>query len=410
MTSAHRTLQRWLQPAVWIALGMTLRLVHMATLGNRYFFGDTPEYQMAALRILHGMDVSATGPRAPLYPLFMALSFRIGGEDNFVATRLLQLVLALALMLVIVRTARSVGGGGAAAVAAPAIALAPTILFVSGLLYPTLLYMLLLAAVTLLAWELSERPSAARGFWFGVLALLGWTTDMVILAPLGMIGAWLLWRVRAQGIRLVRALAVAGATAAVVATPYVLHLQSRHTESVFMSKAQAVLHQARTDTVISRVRAVHLPSSTPFVALPLRKFLAREAELFRARPAAYLHDIGTEFFHFYQPIPDRVTSVNRYNTAFVLFMGGMYFVVLLTLAVLGVLCGAGPLRARLLLAGVVVATAAFYSFFFTQARYRIPVEPHLIVLASLGVARAFPRFTGLFAAGAGATTAEERAA
>ena len=48
---------------------------------------------------------------------------------------------------------------------------------------------------------------------------------------------------------------------------------------------------------------------------------------------------------------------------------------------------------------MVLATAAFYSFFFTQTRYRIPVESHLVVLAALGIQRAFPRATAWLAGG-----------
>jgi hypothetical protein len=39
----------------------------------------------------------------------------------------------------------------------------------------------------------------------------------------------------------------------------------------------------------------------------------------------------------------------------------------------------------------------FYSFFFTQARYRIPIEPQMLVLAALGVQRAFPGVTTFLA-------------
>jgi hypothetical protein len=56
-----------------------------------------------------------------------------------------------------------------------------------------------------------------------------------------------------------------------------------------------------------------------------------------------------------------------------------------------------------LLATVVLTTAAFYAFFFTQARYRIPVEPQLVALAALGLASAFPRFTRALAEAGGAS-------
>ena len=69
----------------------------------------------------------------------------------------------------------------------------------------------------------------------------------------------------------------------------------------------------------------------------------------------------------------------------------------------------GVVVAYALLAGVVLATAIFYSFFFTQTRYRIPVEPQLVVLAALGMQRAFPRATAWLEGGgarAGPTRAE----
>ena len=97
-------------PWSWILIGTLLRLVHILTLGNRYYFGDTAEYEAAALRILHGMGLEGTSPRAPLYPLFMALSFWIGGEGNYVMTRLLKLGLAVGLMVVVSRVAGRIGG------------------------------------------------------------------------------------------------------------------------------------------------------------------------------------------------------------------------------------------------------------------------------------------------------------
>ena len=42
----------------------------------------------------------------------------------------------------------------------------------------------------------------------------------------------------------------------------------------------------------------------------------------------------------------------------------------------------GVFRSRAL---VVLATGTFNAFFFSQTRYRIPVEPQLLVLAALGV-------------------------
>ncbi len=392
-------------PWGWIAIGTLLRLAHILSLGNRYYFGDTIEYEAAALRILHGIGLDRTSPRAPLYPLFMAFTFWIGGEGNYFVTRLFKLGMAVGLMVVVSRLAGRLGGRPAAAVAAMGIALAPTIVFVSGLLYPTTLYMLLLASFTLVAWDLSERPNGRSGVGLGLLFALGWLTDQVFLAPAGAVGVWLLLRLPRMGAPLARALAVAAIIAAALALPYLLTMQQLGGDGVFMRKAQTVLYAARTDPVLAHERWVHFPPDTPFEALSPQALVQHEGRLFAHAPLSYIHDWAWEFLHFFRPVPDRVQSENRFTQPLVLYLGGLYFLALLTLSILGLGFGAGPRDGRILLATVVLASAVFYSFFFTQTRYRIPIEPQMLVLAALGVQRAFPRLTEFLSGGEAGTSA-----
>jgi 4-amino-4-deoxy-L-arabinose transferase-like glycosyltransferase len=396
-TLKARLLRAVRSPWSWIAFGMLLRLVHVVTLGNRYYFGDTIEYEAAALRILHGLGLDKASPRAPLYPLFMALSFWIGGEGNYLVTRLLKLVLAFALMLVVSRLAGRLGGRSAATLAAAGIAVAPTIVFVAGLLYPTTLYMTLLAAFTLVAWDLGQRPRGRLGALLGLLFALGWLTDQVFIAPAGAVALWLALRLPRLGAPFARALAVAAIVTAALTLPYVLALERIGGDGVFMKKAQTVLFSARTDPVLAHDRWVRFAPDTPYVPLSPQGFLRREGQLFAQAPLAYLHDWTWEFLHFFRPVPDRVQSENRFTQPLVLYAGGLYFLVLLTLSILGLGFGNGPRDGRALLALVVLGTAVFYSFFFTQARYRIPIEPQMLVLAALGVQRAFPGVTTFLA-------------
>ncbi len=389
----------WSAPRTWIGIGLAVRLVHVLGLGDRTFFGDTPEYEQLALRILHGVSAGEASPRAPAYPLWLALSYAIGGEENHRVARLLQLGLSALQMWLAVGLATRVGNRAAGALTAILMALAPTLVFVTGLLYPTLLYSTLLLAILVVAWDLATRPGVVRAALLGVLVVAGWLTDMVIVAPLAAVGAWLLARVRHAGAALVRALAVSAATVALLALPTLGMLRSQGGDRVFMGKAQAVLHFARTDPEISRPRWIRIPPGTAFEALSPRALVAREWRLLRERPVAYLLDYALEFLHFFQPLPDRVTSQNRFNRLPVLLAGAVWFAIVLVLAIAGLARGVGPRHGRALVAGVVLATAAFYAFFFTQTRYRIPVNPQIVVLASLAVVRAFPRFSALLAPG-----------
>jgi Dolichyl-phosphate-mannose-protein mannosyltransferase len=392
-------------PVGWIAIGTMLRIVHLLTLGNRYYFGDTAEYQAAALRILHGIGLDQASPRAPLYPLLMATGFSIGGEGNMVATRWLQLLVAITLMFVTSRLAGRIAGPTAATLTAAGMAVAPTLVFVSGLLYPTTLYMLMLVGFAYLVLRLGEDPTLRDGAMLGIVFALGFLADQVFLAPSLAIALWLLSRLRTHGTTLARALTVGALCATALLTPYSLATRApsggSSSDHIFMRKAQTVLHSARTDPVLSRERWMRFPQDASFEALSPGRFLLREGSLFARYPVAYTHDYVFEFLHFFRPVPDRVQTENRFTQPIVLYVGGLYFIALLILSFLGLGFGAGLTRHRILLTLGVLGTAAFYAFFFTQARYRIPVEPFLIILAAIGVARAFPGFaryiTGLSA-------------
>jgi hypothetical protein len=229
----------------------------------------------------------------------------------------------------------------------------------------------------------------------GVLIAIGWLTDMVILAPTCAVLAWLVVASLKQPAALARSLGIAGLVAAMLTLPFQAQLTGGKKSRAFMTKAQAVLHFARTDTLLSRGRWIRMPFGTPFTALPPREFAARELALMRSEPVKYTHDYVFELIHFFQPIPDRVTTKNRFNTKVVLWVGGLWFSLVLSLSVLGFVRGDAPWRGRMLLAAVVFATAAFYALFFTQTRYRIPVEPEMVVLGAFGVAHLFPRLTRL---------------
>jgi hypothetical protein len=119
--------------------------------------------------------------------------------------------------------------------------------------------------------------------------------------------------------------------------------------------------------------------------------LAREWRLLREQPLPYASDYLREYVHFFQPMPDRITTQNVYTSSGAKLVTALYFLPVLVFGIIGLLMGAGSARARRLLALVPIATAALYALFFTQMRYRIPTEPEMLVLAALGLARMFPR-------------------
>lgn len=389
-----RTL-RWLwSPTGLIVTGFVLRLAFILEMGNHFYFADTLEYEAAANNLLHGHLPDAASPRAPLYPALMAIGIAMGGLRDYPLARLLQLPLAMSIVLSTGRIARRLGGAGAERLALFGAAWAPTLVFVTGMLYPTTLYTAILLGITEFALSLRETPSTRNAVALGVLLPLGWLTDQVILAPVSAILLWLAAvRTRTQA-GFTRALLIAMAISAAIATPYVLLQREAYGHrAIPMQKAQYVLYWARSDHDMDADRRVHVPVDSTWKPLPTQAFLAQEWHFIRTQPADYAHDVVWEFLHFFKPMPDRVQSRNHYNQSYILLLGAIYFLPVLCFSFVGFMAGSGRWRERILLAGVVLATAAFYSLFFTQTRYRVPVEPYMIVLAAVGLQRLFPRLS-----------------
>jgi len=382
-----------------LGIALIVRLALILQMGPHYYFGDTPSYDRAARSILAGAGPGADFPRAPFYPALMALGYALGGTGNLFAVRLLQLLLGMGVVALCYALGRRVAGPAAGLLAALAATFEPTLVFTTGMLYPSVLYTLLLLAATLATVRTARSRRAASAVGLGVLLGLCWLAEQVALVPGVALLGWLAAVDLRRGVRALAVPALALVVSLVVVAPWlVYHQRAYGTPAVFVGKARDVLRFARTDTALYGVRAVR-DSADDASTRSAGGFFGRELRNLKAHPLGYLSDYTREFLHFFKPLPDRITSRNQYNRGWVKWMGGVYFLLVLLLAVPGWLLGRAPPRDRWLLALVTLSTAAIYAFFFTQTRYRVPVVPQMLVLAALGAARLLPRGTPSRSAG-----------
>lgn len=391
MTTAPGKFRDRLPLAVVLAIAAIPRLLFIYTMGPNYYFADTVEYRAAALAILSGQAPGPYTPRSPAYPALMALGFRLGGVDNVVLVRLMQLALCLLIVVLGTWLGRRIGRRSTGMLTGLGIALSPTLVFVTGLLYPTILYTLALFALTAGAWSLARRPSLRLAAGLGVVLGIGLLTDEVMIAPGVALVGWLLAQARSGGRRVAAAAVTIALVAGAINVGYIRTQATTADGRVqFIGKAQWTLWYARTDSTMVGDHWIHNAPHTPFEVLTTGDFVRREWGFLTTRPVAYLHDWGFEFAHFFWPTVDRLQTSNRFTNPAILLVGALHFWPVLLFGLLGLVAGVAARRDRLLLVTASAATAAFYAFFFTQTRYRIPVEPQLTMLAALGVERAFP--------------------
>ena len=370
-----------------LAVAVLARLALIIVKGQHAHFADTLEYDAAARNLLAGHGIGGSIPRAPLYPAFMALGYLMFGAGNFPAVRLLQLLPGAGAVFLTMWLGARIGGPTTGRLAGAAAALAPTLVYTSTMLYPTVLYTLIILAITAVAWHASRTSGVGAGAVLGGLIALAWFTDQIVIVPVVAVLAWMAFATPRQGTRSARAPILAVIVALALVIPVARYQQRAHDTPVFfLPKAEYVLYVARHDSSAVGGHAIQDTSRT-FAPLSAREFLGREARLLAQHPGAYLHDYAFEFVHFFNPYPDRIQTANRFTGRGARWLVAIYFLLVLSLAIGGLVFGTGRARDRALLALVPLATAATYALFFTQARYRIPTEPLLLVLAAMGAER-----------------------
>jgi 4-amino-4-deoxy-L-arabinose transferase-like glycosyltransferase len=364
------------------ALAARLMLIFM--LQDGYYFPDSIFYSDAAISLLTKGELGEIYHRGPVYPAFLAAVYFLLGQ-KILYIRIVESFLGAGLAVGIAVLARRVAGHGAGAVAGLLWSFYPIAIFLAGLVYPTGLATMLLAGGALFLFSDPQQAlSKMRVFIAGVLWGLATLTVPMVLATLGLVSIWLLYWGRPHRFALVTLL-IAGS--AVTLVPWTIRNYAVYDRLV----------------LIEPRLVKNLPSLKPYdQTLPKDKVAA-----IVRRPDIFVRRFGREFLRFWQPYPDgikmskpgtreRVSERKRSVVRSTIFRQGTLTTVvsILTTGPMFVFAIIGSVAMWLrrerrrdlsLLWVIILSFAAGYSLFYAQSRYRIPIEPYLMVLCAYGL-------------------------
>ncbi len=411
---------------------LALRLLYLAAFRSSPFFEHLivdgawhDQWAWAWARGTWSMDGQAFF-RAPLYPFWLSLIYRVFGHD-LAAVRVIQAVVGAGTAAALAGAGHRLGGRTAGWTAGLLTALyGPLVFFDAELLIPNLL-------LALLAWmlfALAGRPSLRNALVAGALLGLAAVARPNALALLPAAGVWVAWRDRipgmaGRGLRFGRAGALAGLALlpALVVTGINLAAEG---SAVFISSQGGVNFYAGNHPGADG-RSVDIPELGPMVSWkeftqsaervaeasagrPLNSgqvsgwWMGRGLRWLREHPGdaaeLYLKKLyyllnafeipNNRDLYFGRPGVLRVLVV---KTPWLVIPWGLVFPV----AVAGAVAAWRDRRRRgvaVLLTGWFVLYGISLLPFFETARFRLPMVLPLVVLAGLAVARPRRAFTG----------------
>jgi 4-amino-4-deoxy-L-arabinose transferase-like glycosyltransferase len=368
-------------------LALLTRVAFVLTQQNGFYFPDSLQYSQAAVKLLERGEFGTNYNRAPAYPVLLAGVYGLFGE-SILAIRFAESFLGALLAVIIAALGKRIGGETVGALAGVIWAVYPMGIFIAGLVYPTNLAAALLACgvwciVPTASEELSAKGLFSGGLFFGLAALAIPVALLTIIVAAG-------WAFFSAGRSRVSFAALVLLGSAVSLGPW--------TARNFFVYGQIIPVQPRVERYLPRMAKSESKDPDNRVSGILR------------HPELYASHFARNFVRFWELYPsgirmanqryrdqlnakdprvvrDTIYSPNRLINAVSIASTGPIFL----FAVLGTvsMCIRRAWRQLSLLWFITLSFAVGYSFFYAKIRYRIPVEPFIIVLAAYGIHTAY---------------------
>lgn len=403
----HSIRKRWVLGLLAIAL--TARVTVALWLPGEAIFSDGNMYDRLAMQILESKSLlfDSEERAAPLHPIVLASVYGVCGQ-SVTAARLCAALLGTAACYAAFALGRILFGTRAGLLALGALSVYPLHVYVSGLYeYPTALFTAVLLTATCAAVYGVQRPgvgwiSLATGSLFGIAALAVPTAltavPLLVVCILAGQEARMRVRLRAALLTVVGCAGVVGSWSALwYAETGEFRLIAAYGAYALFKGNCAVAHEYGNadvaDEWIARgLSTADKPAYAAYVAVQDRAALAStraEAEdVYRRAAIDYVlenpADAAGLFFRklcgYWWPYATPVTqsALDNWTTRAVQVAT---FVPILGLALVGVIRGGFRQRTLWVVYCVILSQWITYSAFIVSTRYRLQVDPLLIVLA-----------------------------
>ncbi|MBU1864227.1 MAG: glycosyltransferase family 39 protein [Candidatus Omnitrophica bacterium] len=371
-------------------LALFIRVFYVLTIATGPLISDAATYDTLAIKLLEGppfFDAAYDSRRAPLYPLFLALWY-YGAGHHYLIIKLAQALLSSLLVFIMYSLAQLFFNKRTALFSAAIVAVYPIFLYYSGVLLSETLFLFLLTFSVLLIGK-GALKNASLPFWIGALLLgLATLTRPVSALLVVVISIWL-FQLDITVSQKVRRTGMLCILFAAIITPWMMRNYRVHKSFVFIT-TEAGYQIFASNNPLANGAGVWQPGvyerftkeyGTIVKQHPQevdrQKYLFKEGLRFiKNNPKRYLWLMGDKFMWFWNAFPhtmfrDKIVS-------------GLSYGILLPFFILGFFQTLFKRDRKLLLFHFIVLYFTFIhcTFSYGSLRFRLPIEPYIIILAA----------------------------
>ena len=389
-------------------LAVLVRIFFILALNNEvYYFSDARHYDAAACRLVNGEGFDTDYTRAPFYPVVMAGIYYLFGH-SFIFMRLFQAILGGVLCILIFLIGATVFNSRVGAVASIVAIFFPHFIFISGLLYPTLLFTVLMALTTLFILKTDLSRGVRNCILAGECAGLAALSEASMIFFLPFLAIWIVAQFKLKWTKRLIFLVMLFSTTILIMSPWLIRgykIYGRltlvrplpHTVLPNLDDSEKTRQQIESGWASTTEYRIKNPTGTE------KDNILNMALVYFKNPFGTIRHLVGELGHFWALYPDRLdTEKSEYRESIhskdqrmarknVFVSGFIKYVSIVVLLPIFVLAFIGLIRFGLNSSGgwllflLISSFALGYSMLYAEVRYRIPVEPYILIFASAGL-------------------------
>ena len=381
---------------ILFVLSLFIRGLYISTIPPSYIDATDPrEYDSLAISIIKGEGLKgesflggvARSYRPPLYPLFLALIYRIFGHSPL-AVRIVQSILSSLLTVLIFSFTEKMVNKRAAILAGLGSCFYPEFVYYSGTLRPTILHTFLLFVSLYLIFSRKVRDYLWGGVFFALATLTrAITFYFAFTLPLWVTLSWGGKEFRKSFLFLLSFFTIMSIWAG---RNYRINRDFLFTSyeagySLWLGHNPLTLKRERGEIELPHC---YFPEDKIYLSLSEKeknRYFKRKAfKYMKEKPGEFLLSLLIQLKNFYRPFPHP-----RYISRIYVIVGGVFTIPLFAFALYGIFLSRKEAKKYLLLYSLIAYYTLLSILFPVVIRYRIPIIPYFIFFASVGMVNLF---------------------